>query len=284
MAARVGAESRMPYDGAMQAGPRAWRVGLTALVLVVGAFGFGPNDEAMEYSKQLYAEGEKAMEEKDYARALANYKEGYRYAPTLHIFTFNIATAADLSGDCATAKKYFQHFVDLVPDHDKHAASKKRLDELNKTCTASLPEPVVPGASGDQDERKSRRDIEAERALNLALSELYAAAEAYKAAGTRHKATRQIGRAGRRKKRHAKRMKKHVLSLGVEIRPVERKSPGVAEKPTDACRYGRAQENRIVSAMNEVMEYYDDDDTYRVLRRFIRWSERIDRPAFEECG
>ncbi len=254
-----------------------------ALTLAAGSFGFAPaNDDALEYSKQLYAAGEEAMAAGDYAKALASYQEGYRYAPSLHIFTLNIATAADLGGDCATAKKYFQHFVDLVPEHEQHKRAEKRLAELKETCTAELPE-AVPAPTAPSSDRKSRRDIEAERSLNAALEELASARDMYAAASNRFKTTRQLGRAGRRKKRHAKRMRKLIGELGVDVKEPEPVTQQPPKNAAEACRRGRGQESRIMDAMDTVLKYYDDNDVYRIVQRFTRWSERIDRPAFEEC-
>ncbi|MBL4689153.1 MAG: hypothetical protein JKY37_31465 [Nannocystaceae bacterium] len=262
--------------------------GLRILVLV---FGFGslglapaakPSKEELEYSKKLYAAGEEAMAAGEHAKALANYQEGYRFAPSLHIFTLNIALAADGAGDCATAKKYFQHFVDLVPSHDQRQQAKTRLAVLATTCTAELPQ-VAPVAAAPTKKRKSRREREGERALNRALQELVDAREMYTPAASRFKDTRQIGRAARRKKRHAKRMRAVIVGLGVEVREPEASTREVPKSAAEACRRGRAQERGIQDAMETVLEYYDGKDVYRSVRRFARWSDRVDRPAFEEC-
>lgn len=262
---------------------RARTLALVSWVLVVGSLGFAPeNEKNLEYAKQLYADGEAAMEAGDFATAKAKYMAGYAYAPELHIFTFNIAMAADAAGECAVAKKYFQHFVDLVPKHDQRDTAKKRLAALQESCHEELPEPT-PIASTPKEDRKTRAQIDAERTLNEALAELMRARDMYSQASKRHKQTRQLGRAGRRKKRHAKRMKKLITELGVEVKPPERDKPEVPATPKEACREGRAQEGKIITAMEEVLEYYDSKSTYRVINRFIRWAERIDKPKFEEC-
>lgn len=275
----------MPYHRAMVrfrgARASAWLV----CVLVAGALGFGygePTEAELDYSKRLYGEAEEAMAAEQFAVAKAKYIEGYRYAPSLHIFTLNIATAADAEGDCAIAKKYFQHFLDLVPDHDQRGAAKKRLTELKATCTAEIPT-AAPVAVTPKSDRKSRKEIEAERALNVALSELDKAYAMYASSAKRFSGTRQIARASRRKKRHAKRMRKLMTELGVEIKARDSEVPAAAKSPAQACREGRGQESRVMDAMDGVLKWYDDNDTYRVMQRFIRWSERIDRPAFEEC-
>ena len=264
---------------------RARTLALVSWVLAAGSLGFAPesSEQNLDYAKQLYADGEKAMEAGDFATAKAKYMAGYAYAPELHVFTFNIAMAADAAGECAVAKKYFQHFVDLVPKHAERDTAKKRLAELEKSCDQELPEAAPVEAPKPKDKRKTRAQIDAERSLNTALGELVRARDMYKQASKRHKQTRQIARAGRRKKRHAKRMRKLITELGVEVDVPERELPDVPVTVKDACRDGRSQEGKIISAMEEVLEHYDGKTTYRVVKRFIRWAERIDKPAFEEC-
>ena len=72
--------------------------------------------------------------EMPYEKAVAAYQEGYRYAPHLHVFTFNIASAAEAGGDCRTALTYYQMFVDLVAEHPKRRTAKKKVTALEQEC------------------------------------------------------------------------------------------------------------------------------------------------------
>lgn len=267
-----------------------WQGTLRALVALVFAglcsgFAPAPDEAALEYSKQLYAEGEAAMQAGKYEDAFIKFQTGYRYAPDLHIFTYNIASAADAAGNCSAAQTWFQRFLDLVPKHPERETAKKRLEELKTQCeplgvlqpTFEVQQPV---ASPD---RKSRSEVEAERAFNDAFFELVRAMVIYRTHFNRHKQTRVLVRAARRKKLQAKRMRKLLVSHGVEVDEFEAPKAEAATTIKDACREARAEENKVKAALDAVLEWYDTKEAYRVVRRFTWFSERIDLPRFEEC-
>ena len=95
------------------------------------------DDEKMEMAKQLYGEGDAAINAGDAATALAKFEEAYNtYAPSLHVFNINIGLAAYELGDCMKAKTAFQRFLDLVPDHPARAQAQEKLLEIERSKCA----------------------------------------------------------------------------------------------------------------------------------------------------
>lgn len=273
--------------------------GLAGLITIVAATGFGPSKsdaklskEQLEYSKKLYAEGEKAMAAENYALALDKYKEGYRYAPELHMFTYNIASAADAMDDCRTAYTYYQMFVDRVPKHPKRGSAKKRLATLTKECRFDPESETINAAPPDDGEtpgdggssKRSRKEREARRAMNEALAELGTAYEVYTMAKSRYPKTKAFARAARRKKNHAKRLRKVAVELGVELEDPPTAATEVADTAKRACREAESQEKRIAAKIEKVLEHYDDAKTYRVSNKILGAAERRDRLAFDACS
>lgn len=95
------------------------------------------DDEKMEMAKQLYGEGDAAINAGDAATALAKFEEAYNtYAPSLHVFNINIGLAAYELGDCVKAKTAFQRFIDLVADHPARAQAQEKLLEIERSGCA----------------------------------------------------------------------------------------------------------------------------------------------------
>jgi len=276
---------------------RAWRLEIASLVLAAASIGWSPSgsesdtkvtEEQLEYSKQLYAEGEEAMKAGDHGLALEKFREGYRYAPHLHVFTYNIASAADAMGDCRTAQGYFQMFVDLVEEHPKRREVKKRLEVLREECqydaetaqlnTATETEAPTSGSRASKEER------EAIRSMNEALRELDEATARYEQAKAKHAKIKAFARAARRKAKHAKQLRKAALEAGVELETREAESIEVAAAAPQACREGKSQEGRIIDAIAQVIERFDDPKIYKVARRILRGAERRDRRSFDACS
>lgn len=277
---------------------RAWRLGVASLVLALASAGFGPSGdgakvtkEQLAYSKQMFGEGEKAMAAGDYALALEKFREGYRYAPHLHLFNFNIASAADAAGDCLTAKTHFQMFVDLVEKHPKRKDAKTRLEALAKSCTAadvetppSGPAPTDAETPSEGSGRMSREEREDVRVMSGALEELRTAQARYEAAKARHPSIKAFGRAARAKKTQVKKLRKAAVEAGITIE--DRPVPSI-EVPTagnQACREAESQENRIIEAVTEVIDRFDDAKVYKAASKALRVAERRDRGAFDACG
>ncbi|MCA9710339.1 MAG: hypothetical protein KDK70_31155 [Myxococcales bacterium] len=276
---------------------RAWILGLCSVAFLATTAGFGPSgpgakvsEEQLEYSKKLYGEGEEAMAAGNYDLALEKYREGYRYAPHLHVFTFNIASAADATGDCRTAQTYFQMFVDLVPEHPKRKEATKRLETLREECkfdaeTATLnTTPEGDGEAPGGSSRESRKQREATRAMNDALAELRLAQRTYETAKGKYPDVKPFARAARRKKKHWKKLHKLATGLGVELDDRGPPDVDLADNAKRACREAESQEKRVAAAMEKVLEHYDDPKAYRLVNKILSGADRRDRPAFDACS
>lgn len=242
--------------------------------------------QQLDYAKQLYGEGLEAMNAKNYSTAVVKFKEAYRYAPDKHLFTYNIASASELAGNCQEARTYYQMFVDLVPDHPEHAAAQKTLKRLNEEC-AYDPETVEKVTVVDKKERaKAREQIEAENALQAALDHARKGARMYAEVASRNGGAQPFKRVAAAKKRHVKRILKLFSSHGVEPREtVEGGDDGEAFVPDSlgqACGAGASLEKRTARAYEEVLEYYDTREMYRVMNRLSRQADNRLRPAFQE--
>ncbi|RMG93293.1 MAG: outer membrane protein assembly factor BamD [Deltaproteobacteria bacterium] len=94
-------------------------------------------EQKLERAKQLFAEANAALEAEDFATAVQKFEEAYLvYAPNLHVFNFNIGSAAFYAGDCIKAKQALQRFLDLVPDHPERATAQEMLLEIERTKCA----------------------------------------------------------------------------------------------------------------------------------------------------
>lgn len=241
-------------------------------------------EEQLNYSKQLFAEGEKAMKQKDFATALLKYQEAYRYAPHLHLFTYNIAVAAEAAGDCKSAHYYFGLFLSRVPEHPERKRVTKKVETLQETCPYDHETSEVV-SSEEREERDEERALEEEhRAMNDALRELQTAEQLYGSAGTRFGNIKAFSRAAKRKGRHARRLAKLADKHGVPSQDGTPESATVPDNPQKACRVARAQEKRTIEALEKVLDYYDTREAYRVVNRFLRAADRRDLPAFEDCA
>jgi hypothetical protein len=101
------------------------------------------DEEKLENAKTLYGEGDAALQSGDPATALQKFEEAYNtYAPSMHLFNFNIASAAYELGDCAKAKVAYQRFLDLVPDHPARGDAQEKLLEIERSgCASAVPDP-----------------------------------------------------------------------------------------------------------------------------------------------
>ena len=242
--------------------------------------------QQLDYAKQLYGEGLSAMEAKDYSTAVVKFKEAYRYAPDKHLFTYNIASAAELSGNCQEARTYYQMFVDLVPEHQEKAAAEKSLKRLNEDC-ASDPETVEKVTIVDKKERaKERKEIEAESALQAALDHARKGARMYGEVAAKNGGAQPFKKIAAAKKRHVKRILKLFASHGIQPRDtVEGGDAGEAFVPDslgDACRAGASLEKKTARAYEDVIGHFDTRQMYRVMNRLSRQADNRLRPAFQE--
>lgn len=255
---------------------------------MITASGWGPTEaakptkEQLAYSKQMFAEGEQAMEDGNYAEALTKFHEGYRYAPHLHVFTYNIGSAAEAAGDCRTALTYFRMFLDLVPDHPERKTVQKKHDTLAAECRFDVDSEVV-NTPGEQTDRKlAREEREAIHAMNEAVIELRVAWRTYELAHRAHADVGVFGRAARRKKQGTKRMRKLAAELGVKLEAEADRKPAALGTAKEACREAERQEHRIIEAVESVLVHYDGRKAQRVAGNVLRAAER-DEATFEGC-
>jgi hypothetical protein len=240
--------------------------------------------EQLEYSKQMFAEGEAAMAKGDYQTAYTKFAEGYRYAPHLHAFTYNIAASAEALGDCKIAKRYYQMFVDLVPEHPERKKVQKKLEGYQKTCIEDAESSEVASAEVPKADKADRLKAEADRAMNEALFQLRVAYAAYANGKTRFKGkTKAFGAPSRHKKRHVKKMAKLLGDYGIKVEEREVPEPELPLELEAACRIAKVQENRTLRALELAMEKFDAADAYRIMDRFVIVGER-DLEKFEGCS
>jgi tetratricopeptide (TPR) repeat protein len=267
---------------------RASHVAL-ALVLALGAAGWGPagpgatlTKEQLAYSKQVFAEGDKAMKAGDFAGALAKFKEGYRYAPHLHVFTYSIGSAAEAMGDCRTALTYFRMFLDLVPEHPERKTVQAKHDKLAKECKFDVESEEVNSVEEQSERQVDRKQRDAIDAMNDAVVQLRAAQQLYAAARSKYPDVAPLARAAKHKKKDAKRMAKLAAKLDVKLEASEAPALAVPGTAKEVCREGVRLEHRIIEAAEAVMEHYDARKAYNVASKVLRAAER-DEAAFEGC-
>jgi tetratricopeptide (TPR) repeat protein len=101
------------------------------------------DEDRVAKAKELYGEADSAFQAGDFANALTKFEEAYDvYAPSFHVFNINIALAAHEIGDCVKAKKAFQRFLDLVPEHPSRSQAQEKLLEIDRSgCANVQPEP-----------------------------------------------------------------------------------------------------------------------------------------------
>jgi tetratricopeptide (TPR) repeat protein len=248
----------------------------------------GPADDLeqqqVEYAKQLYEQGVAAMSAKDYDEALRLFGEAYRYAPQLHLFNYNIGNAAELAGNCQRARSAFQMFLDLVPDHPERGAVQVKLDALVRDCPYDVESQETVSIESRDQRDSSRAEEAADRALQNALDELRKSISLYQKILAQHPSATVVKRILAKKRRHEKRMVKLFSNLDVEL-PTAREYEGkIPDGLAGACAKAAAQEKKNAAAFEETLELFDSRELWRVMNRFIRHSERRDRPRFEGCS
>ena len=101
------------------------------------------DEEKLEVAKGLYGEGDTAFQAGSFQEALTKFEEAYNvYAPSFHVFNFNIGAAAYELGDCVKAKTAFQRFLDLVPEHPSRADAQEKLLEIDRSGCANTVAPT----------------------------------------------------------------------------------------------------------------------------------------------
>jgi tetratricopeptide (TPR) repeat protein len=124
------------------------RVALASLLLACAQAAADPLPEA----EQLYRDGQAAYDQTRYDDAIAAWERSYEvsHLAALH---YNIAQAYRLRahpGDCATARRYYQTFVQSTEPSPQRELAQKYLADLS-VCAASAAPNVFSGADHQKD-------------------------------------------------------------------------------------------------------------------------------------
>lgn len=240
-----------------------------------------PDSAALEESKRLFGEAQKAMSDDDYVTAQAKFSEAYRLAPHLHVFNYNIAVAAQLAGDCRTAQLTFQSFLDLVPDHPERKDATRRLEKLKRDCPVDLESESVLTNEGQAKRDEERTFERAIAAMNDLLVQLQWGEDFYRATNESF-AHASLRRAAARKKGQTRQLRKLMGSHRVPDQQREPLPLVIPENLSAGCRKGRSHEGRIERATLECLRYFETKPAVRLLNKILRTSER-DADAFDDC-
>lgn len=106
-------------------------------------------EQKLEKAKQLFGEGNAALEAGDAVTALARFEDAYfNYTPERHKFNFNIGVAAYAAGDCVKAKAAWQRFLDLVPEDPNRGEAQLKILEIDKSgCANVAPTTTTPSTT-----------------------------------------------------------------------------------------------------------------------------------------
>ena len=236
----------------------------------------------MEQAKKLYGEAMAAMEAKDFATAVSKFEGAYQFAPDKHAFNYNIASAAELAGDCRKAQNHYKMFLDLVPKHEARGSAQKTLLKLEKTCVHD-DETVEQLSTETRQEQDSKRVVEeGDRAILEALSETRIAARFYAAVAAQHGDKQPFKRLAKLKARHVKRIEKLVADHDIPGKAREAEPLPVPDKIEEACQRGETQEARMAKLYDKVFDLFDDKDIVRIMDRFARKAELRSMPSFRD--
>lgn len=240
-------------------------------------------EEQLNYSKKLFAEGDAAMKKKNYELALSKFQEAYRYAPHLHLFTFNIASAAEALGKCVQAQLFYRAFLERVPEHPLRKQVKKKVDKLTKECPYD-PESSTMLSPEEQAKRKAERETEAaERAMTDALTDLREAKAFYETAAEKHPGERTFKRGARRKKCQIKKMLKLMAIHNVEDPGSSDEAVAVDSESYKACRKAESKESRILGRLETIPQLWNTVEAEKHTARLSR-QVSADEAKADACG
>ncbi len=238
----------------------------------------------IDYAKQLYGEGVAAMEAKDFDTALVKFKEAYRYAPELHLFTYNIGAAAEGSGDCYTARTYYTMFLDLVPEHPERDNVRKTVERLVEQCPEA-PQSVEVISHTDDTKKKEHAEQEGEDSLREAFEAVEKAAAMYTAVASGNGGAQPFKRIGAAKQRHRKRMLKLFDSHGMTPKPPSEGGDDdtfVPDSLSEACNAAASHEKKSARLFEEAANAIGTREMWRVMNRYRRAADGRYRNAFQE--
>jgi hypothetical protein len=261
---------------------RVWGLGWAVCFVLAGtpAHGAAPSD--LDRAKQVYGEAMKALDAKDYATATAKFEQAYRFAPDKHLFNYNIASAAELAGDCRKAQRHYRMFLDLVAKHAARKEVERTLVKLDKTCVhddEGAGELTI-AARGDREAERVK--AVGERALSEALRATQQSVARYEAVLAKHGRQQPFARIVRTKRHDARKIAKLVAAQGIpESAPYggEVAAPSTVEQ---ACRQAESQEERNAAAYGAAYEKLDDADVAELMDKLQRRAEDRHARSFRE--
>ncbi len=240
--------------------------------------------QQIDYAKQLYEQALAAMEGENFDEALHLFEEAYRYAPELHLFNYNIGSAAEKAGNCPKARIAYQRFLDLVPKHQERKAVAAKVEKLVAECPYDAEALEAVSTEGRKDRDEQRAAEEKVRSLDDAVQELQKSIDLYQKVLIHHPKAPAFGAVLRKKKRHLGRLLKLYGSHGLTTPEREKPEMVAPDSVAAACAKAAAQEKRNAAAFEAVLQHFDSREMYRVMTRFHRQAERRDRPRFQQCS
>jgi hypothetical protein len=236
----------------------------------------------LDQAKKLYGEAMAAMEAKDFATATTKFEGAYQFAPDKHAFNYNIASAAELAGDCRKAQNHYKMFLDLVPKHEARASAQKTLLKLQKTCIHD-DETTEQLTAENQEERATKRVVEeGDRAIFEALEETQWSARYYAAVAAQHGGKQPFKSLAKTKARQAKRIEKLISDHDIPGQPREGEKISVPDDIDDACQRGVSQESRNATLYDKVFDLFEDKDIVRIMNRYASKAELRHMPMFRD--
>ncbi|MCC6994558.1 MAG: hypothetical protein IT370_08120 [Deltaproteobacteria bacterium] len=116
---------------------------LLLLALARPALADSPDPDAEREAKRLYQDGTKAYNLGDYARAIMAYKEAYRLIAN-PFFLYNIGQAYRLSGEPASAVRFYKSYLNAMPEAPNRVEVEGRIREIDETLARQERERVAP--------------------------------------------------------------------------------------------------------------------------------------------
>ena len=254
------------------------RVLALLLVLLPATAGAAPSQ--LDRAKQVYAEGKKLLDAKNYIDAMANFEEAYRLAPDKHLFNYNIAAAAELAGDCNKALRHYKMFLDLVPDHPQRTDASKSIATQEKSCA---PPPSAEEVAEDRGQRESeRKGAVARRVLGDALHATQQSVLRYEAVMAKYGKQQPFSGVLRQKKRAVKKIAKLFGPLDIEPVDDYKGEVGAAGTVEQSCRQAETQEERNIEVYEKAYETFDDEDTQKLMDKLSLRAESRHLRAFRD--
>ncbi len=238
----------------------------------------GPSQ--LDRAKAVFAEGKALLDAKNYVDATAKFEEAYRLAPDKHLFNFNIASAAELAGDCRKAQRHHRMFLDLVADHPLRKDSSRTLAALETSCAA---EEAAAVPVEDRGEREAeRKHAVAQRALGDALQATQQSVLRYDAVLTKHGRQQPFAQVVRARRRDAKKIAKLFAVVDLPVVEAYNGEVGAPATVEQACRQAETQEARNIATYEKVYDLFDHADVVKLMDKLLQRAEGRHLRAFRD--